>query len=42
MPGGIKGDVKYGFYLGIGAAIAFALLAFMQMLTLRAVAKRNG
>lgn len=42
MPGGTKGDIKYGFYLGIGIAIAFAVLAFLQMLTLRAVARRNG
>lgn len=32
-----KADIKYGFWLGIGAAIAFAVLAFLQALTLRAV-----
>lgn len=35
-----KQEVKYGFYLGIGAFIAFALLAFLQALTLRAVHSR--
>jgi hypothetical protein len=34
-----KADVKYGFWLGIGIAIAFAVLAFLQALTLRAVHK---
>ena len=39
---GTKGDIKYGFYLGIGIAIAFAVLAFLQMLTLRAVGRAKG
>jgi hypothetical protein len=37
-----KADIKYGFWLGIGIAVAFAALAFLQMLTLRAVARRGG
>ncbi len=41
MPGGKVGDIKYGFLLGIGIALAFAILAFLQMLTIRAV-HRNG
>ncbi len=41
MPGGKAGDIKYGFWLGIGIAVAFALLAFLQVLTMRAV-HRNG
>lgn len=32
-----KTDIKYGFWLGIGVAIAFAVLAFLQAMTLRAV-----
>lgn len=32
-----KAEIKYGFWLGIGIAIAFAVLAFLQALTLRAV-----
>jgi hypothetical protein len=32
-----KAEIKTGLYLGIGLAIAFALVAFLQMLTLRAV-----
>jgi hypothetical protein len=35
-----KADVKYGFWLGIGIAIAFAVLAFLQAMTLRAVHSR--
>jgi hypothetical protein len=37
-----KAEIKYGFYLGIGIAIAFAILAFLQMLTLRAVSRARG
>lgn len=36
MPGA-KADVKYGFFLGIGIALALMLLGFLQVLTLRAV-----
>ena len=41
MPGA-KADIKYGFYLGIGVALALMLLGFLQVLTLRAVSRRNG
>lgn len=41
MPGGKIGDIKYGFWLGLGIAVAFALLAFLQVLTMRAV-RRGG
>jgi hypothetical protein len=37
-----KAEVKYGFYLGIGAFIAFAVLAFLQALTLRALHSSRG
>lgn len=36
-----KSEIKLGFYLGIGAFIAFLVLGFLQMATLRAV-HRNG
>lgn len=41
MPGGAKADFKLGFWAGLGIAIAFAVLAFLQMITLGAV-KRRG
>lgn len=41
MPGGAKSDIKLGFYVGIGVALAIMLLGFLQVLTLRAV-HRNG
>jgi hypothetical protein len=37
----VKADVKYGFWLGLGVALAFAVLAFLQAMTLRAVARRG-
>jgi hypothetical protein len=41
MPGGKVGDIKYGFWLGLGIAIAFAVLMFLQVLTMKAV-HRSG
>ncbi len=41
MPGA-KSDIKYGFYVGIGVALALMLLGFLQILTLRAVHRSNG
>jgi tetrahydromethanopterin S-methyltransferase subunit B len=38
----VKGEVKYGFWVGLGVALAFLVLGIVQMLTLRAVAQRNG
>lgn len=40
MPGA-KSDIKLGFYVGIGVALAIMVLGFLQVLTLRAV-HRNG
>jgi hypothetical protein len=37
-----KADVKYGFWLGLGIAFAFAVLAFLQVLTMRAVSRARG
>lgn len=42
MPNGAKADIKFGFYAGIGVAIALMLLSFLQLLTLRAVNRSNG
>lgn len=41
MPGGAKADFKLGFWAGLGIAVAFAVLALLQMLTLRSV-HRSG
>jgi len=32
-----KAEIKYGFYLGTGLALALIVVAFLQALTLRAV-----
>ena len=32
-----KAEIKTGFFLGIGVAIAFLIMAFLQMMTLRAI-----
>lgn len=37
----VKPEIKYGFWVGLGVAVAFAILAFLQALTLRAVARRG-
>ena len=34
-----KADIKLGFYVGIGVALALFVLAFLQALTLRAVSR---
>lgn len=39
---GAKADIKYGFYIGIGVALAIMLLGFLQVLTLRAVNRNSG
>lgn len=39
MPG--KAEVKTGFWLGLGVALAFLVLGMLQALTLRAV-HRDG
>jgi hypothetical protein len=36
-----KAEVKTGFYLGIGVALAFLVLGLLQAYTLRAVTKRG-
>lgn len=36
-----KADFQLGFWAGLGIAVAFAVLAMLQMLTLRAV-HRDG
>lgn len=38
----VKGEVKYGFWVGLGVALAFLVLGVVQMLTLRAVARQHG
>jgi hypothetical protein len=35
--GAVKADVKYGFLIGIGVALALMFLGFIQVLILRAV-----
>lgn len=35
-------DIKYGFWLGLGIALALLVLGMLQALTLRAVSKRSG
>lgn len=37
-----KAEIKMGFWLGIGAFLAFAVLAFLQAMTLRAVQGERG
>jgi hypothetical protein len=37
-----KSELKTGFWLGLGVALAFLVLGVLQGLTLRAVAKRGG
>lgn len=34
-----KADIKLGFYVGIGVALALMVVGFLQLLTLRAVHK---
>lgn len=34
-------DIKTGFWVGLGVALALAVLAFLQALTLRAVHRRG-
>ena len=36
-----KAEIKTGFWLGIGLALAIAVVGFLQLLTLRAV-NRDG
>lgn len=38
----VKGELKTGFLLGLGVALAFLVLGALQALTLRAVARRSG
>lgn len=33
----VKSEIKLGFFVGIGVAIALMFLGFLQVLTLRAV-----
>jgi hypothetical protein len=35
----MKGDLKTGFWIGLGVALAFAVWAFIQTLAVRAVGK---
>lgn len=37
-----KAEVKTGFWVGLGVAVAFLVLGMLQALTLRAVARRSG
>ena len=37
-----KADLKTGFWLGLGLALALLVLGVLQALTLRAVGQRNG
>ncbi len=37
-----KTEIKYGLYLGIGFAIAFAIIAYLQTLILKSVRKNGG
>jgi hypothetical protein len=37
-----KTELKSGFWLGLGLALAFLVLGVMQGLILRAVARRDG
>ena len=36
-----KADLKLGFWVGLGVALAFAVLGLLQALTLRAVHRRG-
>jgi len=36
-----KAEIKYGFFVGLGLALALLFLGLLQVLTLRAV-HRNG
>lgn len=36
-----KAEIKYGFFVGLGLALAILVLGMLQVLTLRAV-KRDG
>jgi hypothetical protein len=36
-----KAEIKYGFWVGLGVALAFLILGLLQALTLRAV-QRNA
>jgi hypothetical protein len=36
-----KAEVKTGFYLGIGVALALLVIGLLQALTLRAVSRRG-
>jgi hypothetical protein len=36
-----RADLKFGFFLGLGLVLASMVIAFLQLLTLRAV-HRNG
>jgi len=38
----VKAEIKTGFILGLGVALAFLVLGILQGLTLRAVARRSG
>jgi hypothetical protein len=37
-----KAELKSGFWLGLGLALAFLALGMLQVLILRAIARRNG
>ena len=37
-----QSELKTGFWLGLGVALAFLVLGLLQGLTLRAVSKRGG
>lgn len=34
-----KGEIKLGFYLGLGVVLAFMVVGFLQLLTIRAIGK---
>jgi LPXTG-motif cell wall-anchored protein len=36
------GEIKTGFWLGLGVALAFLALGFLQAMTLKAVSSRNA
>lgn len=42
MPGGAKGDIKLGLYVGLGVAIAFSVWALVQTLLMRAAQAAEG
>lgn len=37
-----KAEIKTGFWVGLGVALAWLILGMLQVLTLRAVARRSG